>query len=383
MAGPSRKLPSKDKKRPLMEHIDELRTRLLIIIVGIIVLIAISFPLSFELVEPIVSPVAPPDELYIYDPLETIKMQLLFSVLFAVAFGLPLIMHQTYEFMEPGLFENERRFFAILTPSSILLFLLGATIAYFFIVPPLAYIALFIGEGMAIPEISIAMAFNFVVALMATFGFLFQLPIIILFAVRIELISPQFLIEKRIYIYLGFFIVATLLSPDPTFTSQTIVTVVFIILYEISSRLSWYLTPKTDSDITNFLERFKRLGPWFSGSGVALGFFISINIDFVWLPIVVAISFILYIAQRFSVLLIEWEKMLNLGMIGTFLFPLISYLLLEYYYLEYNLLFFVFVTAGTAILTYLLEKLHKRRWGGKRKKKSRNDRGMMGGHGPH
>ncbi|RZN62042.1 MAG: twin-arginine translocase subunit TatC [Methanonatronarchaeia archaeon] len=308
--------PEDDEERPLMEHILELRDRMLVTLVAIIILSVIAFVFSFEAIRWVVNPVMDPSELVVYDPLETILIQFNFSFIFAVGAGLPIIIYEAFKFMEPGLFENEKRFFALITPASLLLFFMGVTVAYFLVVPVVADLVFYMGEGVVEPAISIELAYNFVMSIIATFGFLFQLPIVLLLAIKTDLISPTFLRDKRIFIYIGFFVLASIFSPDPTLVSQAIVTVVFIILYEASLAVGWYITPRTERDIKTFLRKFERTGGLFGVGGALLAFYLAVNLGLPWWTLVPLVATVFYIGHRLSFRVILNNKALNIGILG-------------------------------------------------------------------
>ncbi|OUJ19231.1 Sec-independent protein secretion pathway component TatC [Methanonatronarchaeum thermophilum] len=350
--------PDGDEERPLMEHILELRDRMVVTLVGIIILSVIAFIFSFELIGWVVEPVMDPSELVVYDPLETILIQFNFSFIFAIGVGLPLIIYEAFKFMEPGLFENEKRFFALITPGSVLLFFMGVAVAYFLVVPVVANLVFYMGEGVVEPAISIELAYNFVMSIIATFGFLFQLPIVMLLAIKIDLISPTFLKDKRIFFYIGFFVIASIVSPDPTLVSQMIVTVVFIILYEASLAVGWYLTPRTEQDIKTFFRKFERTGGVFGAGGGLLAWYIAIQLGLPWWILVSIVALIFYIGHRLSFKVILNNKIMNVGILGPIIAVLAGYTLLEPNVNEITLI--ITTTILIVGLTYLLETVQKK-----------------------
>ncbi|WGI17559.1 twin-arginine translocase subunit TatC [Methanonatronarchaeum sp. AMET-Sl] len=352
--------PEGDEERPLMEHIIELRDRMVVILVGIIILSVIAFIFSFEIIGWFVEPVMDPSELVVYDPLETILIQFNFSFIFAIGVGLPLIIYEVFKFMEPGLFENEKRFFALIAPASILLFFMGVAVAYFFVVPVVANLVFYMGEGVVEPAISIELAYNFVMSIVATFGFLFQLPIVMLLAIKVDLISPTFLRDKRIFIYIGFFVLASIVSPDPTLVSQMIVTFVFIILYEASLAVGWYITPRTEQDIKTFFRLFERTGGLFAGGGAILAFYTALQLGIPWWSVVPATATVFYIGHRLSFKVILKNKVINMGIIGPVTATIIGAVLLSSLEIKTDLTLAITTIVLIIALTYILETINKR-----------------------
>ncbi|OKY78042.1 MAG: Sec-independent protein secretion pathway component TatC [Candidatus Methanohalarchaeum thermophilum] len=360
--------PEKDEERPLVEHLIELRKRVGIALAGVVLITIVIFPLSFKLISILVGTVTDPSNLAIYDPLETILIQINFSLIAGFALGLPLILYEAYKFMEPGLFLNERRFFALLTPTSLFLFTLGASIGFFYVVPTLSDLVLTIGQGASVrPAISIQRAFNYVISIVAGLGFIFQLPLALLFAIRIELVKLETLKKRRLMVYILFFVVASIVNPDPTFITQTIVAAIFIVLYEFSLRIGYYVTPDTDAEIINFLDRFTALGPLFVALGALIGYLFVSKLGIWWVTAITLGSFIFYLTQRFSNLIIEEEKIGTIGFFTPILGPMIGLFLAEKYFTYLPQLlqkiqfgYTVLIPIIMAAITFGLEKINNK-----------------------
>ncbi|PTD93568.1 twin-arginine translocase subunit TatC [archaeon SCG-AAA382B04] len=353
--------PKKDHERPLMEHVLELRKRLLIVFAGVVAISIASFPLSVYLIDPVIASVIDPSNVMVYDPLHTFTVPINFSLIMGIALGLPLILYEAYQFMAPGLFRNEERLFAVITPASILLFTLGASIAYFLIIPNITGLVLGVGRGMSEANLYLKNILNFVLKMIAGFGILFQIPLILLFAIRIDFFSPTFLEERKLYFYIGFFVISNLFSPDPTMLSQVLVTVIFIVLYEMSYRLGYYVTPRTEADIEQFVDKFTHLGPLFSSIGVIIGLALSFGIPIWWLSLSTLFGIALYSSQRFSVSLIEEEGFGTFALFAPLLSPLIvSISLSKYYSVKIDLIYVITLFLVTITLTFVLEKLNRK-----------------------
>lgn len=351
--------PEYDEERPLLEHILELRKRALVVFVSVAGITLASFPLSVCLIDSLISVVLDPSNVMVYNPLHAFTVPFTLSVVFGIGLSIPIILYEVYKFMAPGLFPNERRLFAVITPASILLFILGASLAYFLIIPNIANLVL--GVGRSFSEVNLFMkdVLDFVIKTVAAFGFLFQIPLILLFAVRIDFVSPFFLENNRLYFYIGFFIASNLLSPDPTLVSQLIITLIFVLLFEMSYRIGYYVTPRTEADIEQFIDRFNYLGPLFSSTGVLIGLGLSLGIGLWWLTLSTLFGVGLYSSQRFSVSLIKEKGFGNLGLFAPLISPLIVGLILsKYYSVTLDLVYVATLFVITAAFTFLLEKIN-------------------------
>jgi sec-independent protein translocase protein TatC len=232
-------LPPHDKELPLSEHLRELRGRLVVVLAFTLVLMAATFPFSGTLADIIIKHVVPATAiLTVYEPLELFKVRIIVSFLVAVTIGFPLLIYEAFRFAAPGLYHHEKRFVLAVFPFSLALFLLGASLAYF-VTMPLFFNLVFGYEGSLVtPELSIGQTFNIVTNFMLGFGVVFQVPLVVLMAIKMGLIKRKTLADSRLVAYgllVGF---AVFISPDPTMLSQLIVGAVLILLFEISLLLA-------------------------------------------------------------------------------------------------------------------------------------------------
>lgn len=239
---PGTSLPPHDKEMPLSEHLRELRDRLVIVLGVTLFLMAVTFPFSSTLVDLIVKHVVPATAiLTVYEPLELFKVRIIVSFLVAVTIGFPLLVYEAFRFAAPGLYRHEKRFVMAIFPFSLALFVLGAALAYF-VTMPLFFNLVFGYEGSLVtPELSIGQTFSIVTNLMLGFGIVFQVPLVVVMAIKMGLVKRKTLADSRLVAYgllVGF---AVFISPDPTMLSQLIVGVVLILLFEISLLLAKFI----------------------------------------------------------------------------------------------------------------------------------------------
>jgi sec-independent protein translocase protein TatC len=239
---PETSLPPLDKEQPLSEHLRELRDRVVIVLAVTLALMAIAFPFSPQLVDTVLQHVVPASaKLTVYEPLELFKVRIVVSFLAAVTIGFPLLVYEAFRFAAPGLYQHEKRFVMAVFPFSLVLFMLGAALAYF-VTMPLFFNLLFNYEGsLASPELSIGQTFTIVTNFMLGFGVVFQVPLIVVLAVKMGLVKRKTLVDGRLAVYgllVGF---AVFISPDPTMLSQLIVGVILILLFELSLFLARFI----------------------------------------------------------------------------------------------------------------------------------------------
>jgi sec-independent protein translocase protein TatC len=228
-----------DKEIPLIEHIQELRSRILIIVVGVGVAIGVAFPFSGILIQIIWRDVIPANiPPVIYGPLELIITRLTLSLIIALVVGVPLLMYETLMFIGKGLYPSEKRFFIKVVPFSFLLFLIGASLAYFVAVPIVFKQTILYSIDIASPQVSLSKTFSLIATLVAGFGLAFQFPLLLIFAIKMGLVKRKQLSSKRIYIYGALLAFAFLVAQDPTAISELILAGVLILLFEFSLLIS-------------------------------------------------------------------------------------------------------------------------------------------------
>ncbi|MCR2823586.1 twin-arginine translocase subunit TatC [Lederbergia panacisoli] len=219
----------------ILEHIDELRKRLMIIVVFFVLAIIGGF----FIVEPLINLLqnaASAKELTmnafrVTDPFK-VYMNMVFVL--ALIFTSPVILYQIWSFVSPGLLERERRVTLGYIPASVFLFLAGLAFSYFILFPFVMKFMLGLSGNMGIQStIGINEYFQFLFQITLPFGLLFQLPVVLLFLTRLGIVTPMLLKKIRKYAYFILFVIAALITP-PDIVSHLMVTVPLLLLYEIS-----------------------------------------------------------------------------------------------------------------------------------------------------
>ena len=234
---------------PLLEHLIELRRRLMWSIGGFF----IAFLICFYFAQPIFNLLVVPFQwatawaglnAHKVDLIYTAPQEFFFTQVKIGAFGgmvlaFPLIATQIYKFVAPGLYRNERAAFMPFLIASPILFLIGAALVYFFFTPMVMWFFLSMQQVGPDNEIQISLLprvseyLGLIMTLIFSFGLVFQLPVVTSLMVRAGLLSSQGLADKRKWaIVLAFIVAAVLTPPDPM--SQIGLAVPTIVLYEIS-----------------------------------------------------------------------------------------------------------------------------------------------------
>jgi sec-independent protein translocase protein TatC len=245
MADTAKAIPKAEEKdelagseAPLLDHLIELRKRLIRSIIVIFVLLIGCFVVSgwiFDvLVEPYRAAVFPqPVELIYTAPQEFFFTQLSLAFFGALFLGFPYLAVEIYQFVAPGLYKKERHAFIPYLVATPVFFLLGAAMVYFAVLP----LAMRFFHAMETTEISMLVKVSeylgLAMTLILAFGVCFQLPVVLTLLARIELISSEMLKKGRRYAIVGILVFAAFITPpDPI--SQIGLALPLYLLYELS-----------------------------------------------------------------------------------------------------------------------------------------------------
>jgi len=227
---------------PLVEHLIELRSRLVKIAAGVVGLFAVLLPFNqtiFELVSKPLLAAVPTGQMIITGAAAPLLVPFKLTFLVSLFLAMPIVLYQVWAFVAPGLYRKEKRFALPLLASSIILFYMGVAFAYYVVFP---LIFGFFGsidiEGAPwTPDIGSYL--DFITSIVLAFGVAFEVPIATVLVVWAGFTTPAALGKARPYVFLGCFVVGMLLTP-PDVISQTLLAIPVYLLYEgglIMSRL--------------------------------------------------------------------------------------------------------------------------------------------------
>ena len=235
--------PESDTESSLMEHLLELRTRLLRGLAGLVLVLLLLLPFANRLYAWLAAPLL--DKLPAGGQLIAVQVaspfftpiKLAFFV--ALLFSAPWLLYQAWAFVAPGLYQREKRLAMPLLVSAVTLFYAGCAFAYFVVLPAVfGFLAAIKPEGVAMMT-DINAYLDFVLVIFLAFGASFQLPVALVILVALGWVTPDQLRSGRGYAIVGIFVLAAIITP-PDVVSQLLLAVPMCLLYEagiIASRM--------------------------------------------------------------------------------------------------------------------------------------------------
>lgn len=225
-----------EQTQPLMEHLLELRRRLVYTILGIALCFVIIVPFAQHLysfvAQPLMSVLPAHTSMIATDVIAPFFVPIKVALMTAFLVSLPNTLYQIWAFVAPALYQNEKRLIVPLILSSIILFVLGMAFCYFIVFPVVFKFfagATPIGVSMAT---DIDKYLSFVMTMFLSFGMTFEVPVAVVLLHRMAVVQLETLKTARPYVIVAAFIIAAIFTP-PDVLSQIMLAIPMILLYEL------------------------------------------------------------------------------------------------------------------------------------------------------
>ena len=224
-----------DKELNIIDHLDELRKRLIITLAAFIIFFIVGFIFVEEIYNWLVRDLEV--KLIVLGPSDILWVYFMLAAVIAFAGTIPVLATQVWLFIKPALKPIERKISLSYIPALFILFIVGLCFGYFVIFPTVMSFLIELGGEMMVTNFTAEKYFRFIFNTTIPFGVLFELPVVMMFLTSLGIINPYVLSKIRKYAYFVLIIIAILISP-PDIMSDFLVAVPLIFLYEISVSFS-------------------------------------------------------------------------------------------------------------------------------------------------
>lgn len=228
---------------PFLDHLEELRWRILWSLLAIVVGSVIGFWIvtHFNVLEILVNPVRPMlggDKLSYLGPMDPFFITLGLALTVGIILAFPIIVYQVWSFVAPALLPSEKRAIVPALYLGLLLFCGGVALAYFLVLPMTLKFGMSFQSESLRQNLVIGNYISLVVKILLAFGIIFELPVVVMVLASLGLITSKFLVDKRRYALAGMAVIAAFVTPGDAVTLTIFMIGPLMLLYELSIALT-------------------------------------------------------------------------------------------------------------------------------------------------
>jgi len=241
-----------EKEMSFLDHLEELRWRIIKTLIGVVIgSIVVAFFIDWIVDNVLFAPAkstTPPLSIINLRPYGQFLLYMEVILIGGAIASLPNLIYQFWKFIEPALKPSERKYITMIVFFTTLCFLSGVVFSYFLMLP--AALGFFANFGSTIIENKIASDeyLSFVISLVLASGLVFELPMASFFLSKIGILKPEFMRKYRRHAIIIILLVAGIVTPGPDITSQILLAIPLLILYEISIMICKYSQRKKRAD---------------------------------------------------------------------------------------------------------------------------------------
>ena len=234
----------RDKELSLVQHLGELRDRLMVTAIALVATTAIAFYFGTQLIRILIIPIdctfiptytchTPPTTLISLSPTENFATYFRVALFAGLALAMPVILYEIYAYVDPALLPKERRFIRFMGLPVIGLFIAGMLFCYFVLLPNAIKFLINFGDEVIKNQLRAADYISFVTIFILGMGLIFEVPVAIFALVKIHVITRPWLAKQRRYAVLAAFLIAAVITPTPDPFNQTLVAIPMYLLFEL------------------------------------------------------------------------------------------------------------------------------------------------------
>jgi sec-independent protein translocase protein TatC len=247
--------PAEQGRMTLVEHLTELRSRLVKSVLAVVaggIVAFIAYPWIFDVLIRPYEQIATdanaldPERLVTFDPLEGFSVRLRIAGYGGIALAMPVILWQLWRFVSPGLYSHEKRYAVPFVLTATFLFILGASLAYYTLPRALEFLVAIGGENL-VAAYSPGKYFQFITYMMLAFGIGFEFPILLIFLQMAGIVSRDALKRVRRFAIVGIVVAVAIITPSGDPISLLMLSVPMWIFYELSILAGRFIEKRQES----------------------------------------------------------------------------------------------------------------------------------------
>ena len=227
-----------DRELTILQHLAELRRRVIISVVALLVGSAVAWAFFRQLIDLLVRPARDLEtgavgQVVFTEVTELLTTSIKVSFVAGFVIAMPIILYQVVMFAAPGLLPKERRYLLAFLPAALLAFAAGVAFGYFVLTPPALHFLLTFGSDVAVPMIKVSNIVNLMIRLLFWMGIAFETPLVMFLLAQLGLVNVRKLSRFRRYWLVIAFILAAIITPTFDPVNQSLVALPLIALYEL------------------------------------------------------------------------------------------------------------------------------------------------------
>ncbi len=239
-----------DQEKPFLDHLEDLRGTMIKVFGTLIVSTIIAFIFYKDLIEVIKYPIIQANEaganlatdLKVFSPVEGFMSVIKICLYAALVVSFPILLYFIGEFIIPGLNKKEKKLILPVVAASFILFTIGVLFAYFVVIPRALEFFDSFNAGVDIStDLRFKYTVSFITMLCLVFGLCFELPVVVLTLVKLDLLDSKMMRATRSYAIVAMFILAALITPTPDIFTMSLLAGPMVLLYEFCIWMAWYM----------------------------------------------------------------------------------------------------------------------------------------------